>query len=61
MAKGYEWNVFRTDLDGEPFQGFFVDEDAANHFISKQTEGTYEASTERTHVRKARLEAEASA
>ena len=42
MPKGWDASVYRMDVDNEEYMGFFIDEAAANDWIKKQKQGTYE-------------------
>ncbi len=55
MPKGWNANVYRTDVEPEQFIGFHFDASGAQSWIDKQEEGTYEVSTEGPAKRQARL------
>ena len=42
MPRGWNVNVYRTDVEEEQYVGFFYDRQAADAWIKKQKEGTYE-------------------
>ncbi len=61
MGRGWDGHVYRTDVTPTKYIGFHFDTDAAQAWVDKQKEGTYEVSQEGPIARMARLDGAAAA